>query len=82
MADNNNNDDLRRHLEAQEQTSRAQQEALDNIQRMLNQLLMNRNNNDIDSNHEKEEHNDNTEPPKIERSKEGSSLDADVLKGI
>ena len=31
MADNGN-DDLRRRLEAQEQTSKAQQEALDNIQ--------------------------------------------------
>ena len=30
MADNND-DDLRRRMEAQEQTSRAQQEALDNI---------------------------------------------------
>jgi len=82
MANNNNDDDdLCRRLEAQEQTSRAQQEALDNIQQMLNQLLMNRNNNDTGSNH-KEEHNNNTEPPKIERSKEGSSLDADVLQGI
>jgi len=30
--DDNGNDDLRRRLEAQEQTSKAQQEALDNIQ--------------------------------------------------
>jgi len=34
MADNDN-DDLCRRLEAQEQTSKAQQEALDNIQQML-----------------------------------------------
>jgi len=40
MADNDN-DDLRRRLEAQEQTSKAQQEALDNIQQMLAQLLTN-----------------------------------------
>ena len=32
---NNGNDDLRRRLEAQKQTSKAQQEALDNIQQML-----------------------------------------------
>jgi len=50
MADNGN-DDLRRRLEAQEQTSKAQQEALDNIQQMLAQLLTNRNNNDTGSNH-------------------------------
>jgi len=49
---------------------------------MLNQLLTNRNNNDIGINHEEEEYNDNTEPPKTEKSKEGSSLDVDVLKGI
>ena len=34
MADNNN-DDLRQRMKAQKQTSRAQQEALENIQRML-----------------------------------------------
>ena len=45
MADNGN-DDLRRRLEAQEQTSKAQQEALDNIQQMLAQLLSSRNNNE------------------------------------
>jgi len=38
---NNGNDDLRRRLEDQEQTSKAQQEALDNIQQMLAQLLPN-----------------------------------------
>ena len=47
----NGNDDLRRRLEAQEQTSKAHQEALDNIQQMLAQLLTNRNNNDTGSNH-------------------------------
>jgi len=34
MADNNN-DDLRRRMEVQEQASKAQQEALDNIRQML-----------------------------------------------
>ena len=55
MADNGN-DDLRRRLEAQEQTFKTQQEALDNIQQMLAQLLNNRNNNDTESNHDEEEH--------------------------
>jgi len=36
---NSSNDDLRRRMEAQEQTTKAQQEALDNIQQMLAQLL-------------------------------------------
>jgi len=49
---------------------------------MLNQLLTSQHNNDTSSKHEEEEHNNNTEPPKTERSKKGSSLDADVLKGI
>jgi len=80
MADNGN-DDLRRRLEAQEQTSKAQQEALDNIQQMLAQLLTNRNNNDTGSNHNEEEHNDD-EQPKTEKSKESSSIDAEVFKGI
>jgi len=54
MADNGN-DDLHRRLKAQEQTSKAQHEALDNIQQMLAQLLTNRNNNDAGSNHNEEE---------------------------
>ena len=37
----NNNDGLRQRMEAQEQTFRTQQEALDNIQQMLAQLLIN-----------------------------------------
>ena len=48
---------------------------------MLSQLLTNWNNNDIGSNHNEEEHNDD-EQPKTERSKESSSIDAEVLKGI
>ena len=70
MADNVN-DDLCRRLEAQEQTSKAQQEALDNIQQMLAQLLTNRNNNDTGSNHNGEEYH-NDEQPKTEKSKESS----------
>jgi len=61
MADNGK-DDLRRRLEAQEQTSKAQQEALDNIQQMLAQLLTNRNNNDTGSNHNEEEHCNDEQP--------------------
>ena len=80
MADNGN-DDLRRWLEAQEQISKAQQEALDNIQQMLAQLLTNRNNNDTGSNHDEEEHHSD-EQPKTEKSKENSSMDPEVLKGI
>jgi len=80
MADNAN-DDLCRRLEAQEQTSKTQQEALDNIQQMLALLLSNRDDNDARSNHDEEEHFSN-EQPKTEKSKEGSSLDAEVLKGL
>ena len=80
MADNAT-DDLRRRLEAQEQTFKTQQEALDNIQQMLAQLLSNRNDNDARSNHDDEEHFSN-EQPKTEKSKEGSSLDTEVLKGL
>ena len=66
-------------MEDQEQTSKAQQEALDNIQQMLAQFLINRNNNDTGSN--EEEHHSN-EQPKTEKSKENSSMDAEVLKSI
>ena len=34
MADNNNDNDLHHRMEAQEQTSKVQQEALDNIQQI------------------------------------------------
>ena len=77
----NNNDDLHWRMEAQEQTSKAQQEALDNIQQMLGQLLTNWNNNDTRSNLNRAEHNDD-EQPKTERSKESSSIDDEVIKGI
>ena len=53
--------------------------SLGNIQRMLAQLLNNRNNNDTGSNHDEEEHLSNKQP-RTEKSKEGSSLDAEVLK--
>ena len=78
MADNSN-DDLRRCLEAQKQTFKTQQEALDNIQQMLAQLLNNRNNNDTGSNHDEEEPFSN-EQPRTEKSKEGSSLELKSLK--
>jgi len=77
----NNNDDLHWRMEAQEQTSKAQQEALDNIKQMLGQLLTNWNNNNTRSNHNEEEHNDD-EQPKTEKSKESSSIDAMIIKGI
>ena len=72
----NNNDDLRQRMEAQEQTFRAQQEALDNIRQILAQLLTNRNNNDTGSNYNEEEYNDD-ERPKTEKSKESFSIDGD-----
>jgi len=48
---------------------------------MLAQLLTNRNNNDTWSNYNEEEHNDDGQP-KTKKSKESSSIDAEVLKGI
>jgi len=48
---------------------------------MLAQLLSIQNNNDAGSNHDEEEHFSN-EQPKTEKSKEGSSLDAEALKGL
>ena len=80
MADSSN-DDLCWRMEAQEETSKAQQEALYNIQQMLAQLLTSWNNNDTRSNHNEEEPNDD-EQPKAEKSKESSSIDVEVLKGI
>ena len=68
-------------MEVQEQTFRAQQEALDNIQQMFAQLFFNRNTNDSGSNHNEDEHNDN-ERPKADKSKKSSSIDADNIKGI
>jgi len=68
-------------MEAQEQTFRTQQEALNNIQLILAHLLTNRNTNDTGRNHNNEEHN-NDERPEIDKSKENSSIDAEVIKGI
>ena len=48
---------------------------------MLPRLLTSRNNNDTGSNHNEEEHH-NDEQPKTEKSKECSSMDAEVIKGI
>ena len=48
---------------------------------MQAQLLTNRNNNDTGSNHNKEEHNDD-ERPKIEKLKESSLINVEVIKGI
>ena len=54
---------------------------MDNIQQILIQLLTNqKNDNTTGSNHKNEEN--NNEPPKIDHSKEGSSFDAKVIKGI
>jgi len=48
---------------------------------MLAQLLVNRNTKDTSSNWDEEEHN-NDEYLKNEKSKESSSIDAEIIKGI
>ena len=48
---------------------------------MLTQLLTNWNTNDTGNNHNDEEHNDD-ERLKTEKSKESSSIDVEVIKGI
>ena len=87
MADGNDAD-LRRHIDAQEQTTRTQQEALDNIQCLLEQLLINQNTSAnhegiSGSNHQKEK-NPNEDAPNDEQlhPKETSSIDVEVIKGI
>jgi len=55
---------------------------LNNIQRMLAQLLKNWNNDDTTGSNHDEEENLNNEPPKTKQSKEGSSINAEVIKGI
>ena len=77
----NNNDDLCRWMEAQEKISRAQQEALENMQQMLIQFLFNRNTNDTGSNRDEKFHNID-EHPTIEKSKESFSINVKVIKGI
>jgi len=59
MVDNNYNDDLRRHMVAQEQTFRARQAVLENIQQMLTQFLYKKNNDDTTGSNHKEENPDN-----------------------
>ena len=55
---------------------------MENIEQMLAQLLTDRNNNDtIGSNHD-EEKNLKNEHPKIENSKESSSIGVDVIEAI
>ena len=81
MVDNDNDNNLCWWMEAQEQTFGAQQETLNNIQQILAQLLTNWNPNDTSSNHNEEEHNDG-ERPNTKKSKESSSIDAEVIKGI
>ena len=81
MADNNLDEDIRRRMEAQEQTFKTQQEALKNIRQMLNQLLDNQNIKDTGSNHDEEEYN-NDERPKTKKSKESSSINVEVIKDI
>jgi len=73
---------LFRRMEAHEQTSRAQQEALENIQHMLARLLTSWNNNTTTGSNHDEEKNLNNEHPKTEKSKESSSIGVDVIKGI
>ena len=82
MADNNDDDDLCHSMVIQEQTSKAQQEALKNIQQILAQLLTSRNNDNTTGSNRKNKENNNNEPPKADHSKEGSSIDAEVIKGI
>ena len=69
-------------MKAQEQTFRTQQGALDNIQRMLAQLLTNQNNETTSGNHNREEKNLSKDTSEGEHSNETSSIDAEVIKGI
>ena len=71
MADNNNTDDLHR-LEDQEKATKAEQFALENIQRLLGKIIS-RQNEGENSNHR----NDEQPPPSG-----SSSVNADVIKGI
>ena len=77
---NNNNNDLCRRMEAQEQASRAQQEALNNIQHMLSQLMTDRNKEKNFDNNEREEN----RTPENKNTKEyfPSSIDPEVIKDI
>ena len=72
MAANNNDDDLRHRMEAREQASRTQQEALNKIQLMLSEILANRNN----------ENSENNEREDDKNTKDSFSVDAEVIKSI
>jgi len=80
--------DLRCRMETQEQTTRTQQEALDSIQRLLEELLINQNMNanhkgTSGSNHQEEKNpNENTPMDKQPYPKETSLIDVEVIKGI
>jgi len=78
---NNNDDDLRHHMLAQEQAFRAQQDALDSIQCMFSWLMTYQNNKENFDNSEREEEN---RTPENKNTKESSSspIDAEVIKGI
>ena len=55
---------------------------MENIQQILAQLLTNRNNNNTTTSNYDAEENNNNEPPKTEKSKESSSIDAEIIKRI
>jgi len=61
MVDNNNDDNLCRHMEVREQASRTQQEDLENIQCMFSEILTNQNNEETSGNHDRGEENLNKE---------------------
>ena len=75
MANNNNGDDLHHCVEAHKQTSKAPQKALDNIQHMLHQLLIDRNNEENSHYNELEEENKTLENKNAKESS-SSSIDA------
>ena len=81
MIDNDNEADLCHRMEAQKQTSEAQQEALKNFQRMLTQLMIDQNNEENSDNNEWEEEN---KTPENKNTKESSLslINAEVIKGI
>jgi len=52
------------------------------MQQMFAQLLNNRNNDETTGRNHDEEENPDAEPPKTEKSKGSSIIDADIIKGI
>jgi len=81
MVDNDNKADFRRCMEDQEQSSKTQQEALENIQHMLIQLMTDRNYEENFDNKEWEEEN-RTPENKNAKESSSSSIDAEVTKRI